>query len=404
MIKPIPGPDRVQLAAARVIIVVLDGAGVGSLPDACFYGDEGANTLLHVLEKHAPLKLTALEALGLRQILFPGETPARDSLKGSYGRMASRSPGKDTTSGHWELAGLVLTKPFPTYPRGFPPEVIEPFEKALARRVLGNLAASGTEIIKELGEAHLQSGFPIVYTSADSVFQIAAHEEIIPVAELYRWCQIARDLLQGEYAVGRVIARPFAGKPGNFYRTAGRRDFSIAPTGPTILDLSAAGGCPVAVIGKVADIFNHRGITIHRQGGNNNDVMASLEQLIREVKRGLIWATFGDFDTYYGHRNDSAGFAAALQNFDLQLHRIQELLLENDLLLITADHGCDPTTAATDHTREYVPLLVWSPLLRGGVNLGQRSSLADLGASAAAWLNLPAPENGNSFVRQLSFL
>jgi phosphopentomutase len=405
MIKPTRAPEREILTRRRAVIAVLDGAGVGALPDAAVYGDTGANTLLHVISAEGPLALPNLRRLGLEEILSlstgspPSSRPAPLLRAGYYGRMASRAAGKDTTSGHWELAGVVLKKPFPVYPQGFPPEIISAFEKAIGRPVLGNIPASGTEIIKDLGERHLQSGRPIVYTSADSVFQIAAHEALVPPEELYRWCAAAREILQGEHAVGRVIARPFTGEPGAFQRTARRKDISLSPPGTTLLDQSAAAGYPVAVIGKVADIFNHRGVTVHRPGGDNEATAADLLSLLKELPRGLIWATFGDFDTLYGHRNDSRGFAASLERFDKHLGTILGLLRPEDFLFIAADHGCDPTYPGTDHTREYVPLIAWSPSLRQSRDLGTRSSFADLGASAAGWLQLPPLENGISFLQ-----
>lgn len=386
----------------RAVIALLDGGGVGALPDAAAYGDAGANTLLHVISRQGPLDLPNLRRLGLEEILAlasAGSAPLPPPLPGAgyYGRAASRSAGKDSTTGHWELAGVILEKPFPLYPQGFPPEIISAFEAAIGRPVLGNIAASGTEIIKELGERHLQSGRPIVYTSADSVFQIAAHEEAVPPDQLYAWCAAAREILQGEHAVGRVIARPFAGPTGDFRRIAGRKDFSLSPPGPTLLDRAAAAGCPVAVIGKVADVFNHRGVTLHRPGGDNEATAAALTGLLQELPGGMIWATFGDFDTLYGHRNDCAGFAAALERFDIHLGRIMGLLRRHDLLLISADHGCDPTFPGTDHTREHVPLIAWSPSLQHGCALGTRPTFADLGATAAHWLNLPPLEHGVSF-------
>lgn len=401
MTNPIPGLSQGE---SRVIVVVMDGAGVGALPDAHLYGDQGANTLKHLLGKHKFLKLDNLYSLGLAKILeledTEGSVPQRQSY---YGRMQPRSPGKDTTSGHWELAGLILEKPFPVYPAGFPDPVTGAFKKAIGRNFLGNKTASGTEIIKELGEKHLETGFPIIYTSADSVFQIAAHEKVVSRELLYAWCESARSVLVGEHAVGRVIARPFAGEPGNFMRTAGRRDFSLAPPGVTILDQVKQSGRQVAVIGKVTDIFAHRGVTFKRPGGDNDAVANDLLFLIEKCEAGLIWATFGDFDTIYGHRNDSAGFAAALERFDCALTQITAALQNDDLLFITADHGCDPTFPTTDHTREYVPIMAWSPALApepAERNLGVCSTYADLAASAAAWLGLDAPHAGASFIGQ----
>ena len=383
---------------------MLDGAGVGSLPDAAAYGDDGANTLLHVIDAENPL-LPNLKRLGLEAILQlasgggAGKGAAGLAGAGYYGRAASRSAGKDSTSGHWELAGVIMEQPFPLYPQGFPAAVIEAFERAIKRPVLGNIVASGTKIIEDLGEAHLRTGSPIVYTSADSVFQIAAHEEVTPPGQLYRWCRFARDILQGKDAVGRVIARPFIGRPGSFVRTAGRKDFSLSPPGVTLLDHVSGAALPVAVIGKVSDIFNHRGVTVHRPGGNNEATAAALLGLMDDVAEGLLWANFGDFDTIYGHRRDSRGFALSLERFDRFLGLLLGLLLPGDLLFITADHGCDPTWPGTDHTREYIPLIAWGPSVQESCALGTRSTFADLGASCAAWLRLPPPEQGRSFLR-----
>jgi len=395
MTKPTPGPN---LTARRVIVVVLDGAGVGALPDADHYGDQGSNTLKHVLEKHQGLKLDNLYSLGLASILGAGGEHHDSLLEGcSYGKMKPQSPGKDTTSGHWELAGLVIEKSFPVYPAGFPDPVIKAFEEAIGRSVLGNIAASGTEIIEELGAEHLKTGFPIVYTSADSVFQIAAHEKVAPVETLYRWCEIARIILDGEHTVGRVIARPFTGEQGAFVRTAGRRDFSSAPPGDTLLDLVERAGKSVAVIGKVSDIFAHRGVTKKLPGGNNEAIAADLIYLVENREGDLVWATFGDFDTVYGHRNDSAGFAAALERVDLKLAELLNALSAGDLLFITADHGCDPTFPTTDHTREYVPLMLYTPdftFQAADQDLGILDSYADLAATAANWLQVETPLHG----------
>lgn len=395
MTKLIP---ELNPAACRVIVVVLDGAGVGALPDADLYGDQGSNTLKHVLEKHQGLNLENLYSLGLASILeLKGENRFQLLKCCSYGKMKPLSPGKDTTSGHWELAGLVLEKSFPVYPEGFPKPVIRAFEEAIGRSVLGNIAASGTEIIKELGLEHLKTGFPIVYTSADSVFQIAVHDQVAPLETLYRWCELARTILDGEHAVGRVIARPFTGKPGAFTRTAKRRDFSLEPPGDTLLDLVVRAGKSVAVIGKVSDIFAHRGVSRKRPGGNNDAIAADLMDLIEKQEGDLVWATFGDFDTVYGHRNDSAGFASALEKFDIKLAELLAALTAGDLLFITADHGCDPTFPTTDHTREYVPLLLYRPdfnFQAADQNLGVLCSYADLAATAANWLKIEKPLHG----------
>jgi len=398
MINHTPVPD---LNEKRVIVVVLDGAGVGALPDADKYGDQGSNTLGNVWSKHGPLELPNLLALGLGHLIGAGNAVKQEYSPfdaAYYGRMAPLSPGKDTTSGHWELAGVVMDKPFPLYPDGFPDYIIDAFQKAIGRGILGNIAASGTVIIEELGEEHLNTGYPIVYTSADSVFQIAAHVDIVAPEELYEWCEKARKILTGQHAVGRVIARPFEGKVGSFKRTAGRHDYSLSPPGETILDLAKKAGYPVAVIGKVADVFAHRGLTLHLPGGNNEAIASDLHQLIDEVKSGLIWATFGDFDTIYGHRNDSEGFALALERFDLELAALLAKLDAGDLFFITADHGCDPTFPTTDHTREYVPLLAWGPSLPKAISIGTRKSYADLAACAAYWLKINPPSHGSSFL------
>lgn len=388
-----------NLPEKRVIVIVLDGAGVGALPDAAQYGDQGANTLNNIFAKHGPLELNNLLSLGLGNILELQEIKTGVSSRTCYyGRMAPKSPGKDTTSGHWELAGLVMKNSFPVYPDGFPNEIIDKFKLVIGRDILGNIAASGTVIINDLGDEHLKTGYPIVYTSADSVFQIAAHDSIIPPAMLYEWCGEARKILTGDHAVGRVIARPFTGKPGSYIRTSGRHDYSLPPPGETLLDHTSQAGYPVAVIGKVADIFAHRGFTVYRPGGDNDATAGDLHCLIDSTAKGLIWATFGDFDTVYGHRNDSKGFAMALVNFDRYLAGFLDKMGKGDLLFITADHGCDPTFPTTDHTREYVPVMAWGPALPRNIDLGIRQSYADLAASAAQWLRIKHPANGDSFL------
>ncbi len=383
----------------RVFIVVLDGAGVGALPDADAYGDAGSNTLGHIALHLEDLQLPNLLTLGLGKIVPQFET--KTNLKGSFGKMAACSPGKDTTTGHWELAGLLLEKPFPLYPNGFPPDLIAAFTKAIGRPVLGNVAASGTEIIDSLGLAHLKSSSPIVYTSADSVFQIAAHETVVSREVLYDWCRVARDhILIGDHAVGRVIARPFNGTPGNFKRTAGRRDFSLFPPGKTILDAIQEIGGQVWVAGKVKDIFAGRGITRHLPASGNREVVEALQSAIRADFNGLFWATLVDFDMVYGHRNDVEGFARELEVFDRSLEAILCKLREGDLFFITADHGCDPTFPGTNHTREYVPLLVYSPGINP-TNLGIRKTFADLAATVAEVLSCAAPLTGESFAADL---
>lgn len=392
-------PDK-ACVINRFVIIVLDSVGIGALPDADKYGDEGSNTLVNIAKAVGGLTLPNLARLGLGNIAeIPGVPPAVESA-GCFGKMAERSPGKDTTTGHWEIAGLILDRPFPVYPDGFPQELIEFFEEQIGRRVLGNKAASGTEIIAELGAEHMRTGYPIVYTSADSVFQIAAHEEIIPVEELYRICQVARKLLTGEHAVARVIARPFIGRPGAFTRTARRHDFSLAPPCPTILDVLKENGGTVLAVGKIRDIFAGRGITSALPTVDNMDGVDKTLEIMKENGRGLVFTNLVDFDMVYGHRNDVAGYAEALAAFDRRLPEIINALRPGDILIITADHGCDPTTASTDHSREYVPLLVYGQHIRSGVDLGTRQTFADVAATIAEVFQLPFGA-GTSFAGEI---
>ncbi|MEW5897861.1 MAG: phosphopentomutase [Bacillota bacterium] len=391
-------PEKTRID--RFIIIVLDGVGIGALPDADKYGDERSNTLVNTGRAAGGLQLPNLARLGLGNLAeIPGVPPA-ERPAASYGKMAERSAGKDTTTGHWEIAGLILEKPFPVYPNGFPQELIEFFEEQIGRRVLGNKAASGTEIIAELGAEHMRTGYPIVYTSADSVFQIAAHEEIIPVEELYRLCQIARRLLTGEHAVARVIARPFIGRPGAFIRTPRRHDFSLPPPGPTILDILRENGFAVLAVGKIEDIFAGRGITRALPTANNMEGVDKTLECIKENGRGLIFTNLVEFDMVYGHRNNAAGYAEALAAFDRRLPEIIDALRPGDILIITADHGCDPTTASTDHSREYVPLLVYGQSVRPGVDLCTRQTFADVAATIAEVFQLPVPA-GTSFAGEI---
>lgn len=367
----------------RVVLLILDGVGAGELPDAKFYGDEGTNTLANTAAAVGGLDLPNLGSLGLGNIISIAGVPPAPSPRASFGRMAELSAGKDTTTGHWELAGLILEKPFPVYPDGFPPELIAALEKRTGRKVIGNVAASGTEIIEKLGEEHMRTGCPIVYTSADSVFQIAAHEEVIPVEELYEICRAARELLQGEHGVGRVIARPFEGKPGSFKRTARRHDFSLKPVGRTVLDLLVENGHQVTAVGKVADIFAGVGITKAVAAAGNEECFNKTLELLSEGTKGLIFTNLVDFDTLYGHRNDVVGMAKALVDLDRRLPQLLDMIGEEEVLIITADHGCDPTTPGTDHTREYVPLLILGGRVKGGVDLGVRRTFADVAATIA---------------------
>src|ERR1700736_6047342 len=367
----------------RIFWIVLDSVGIGELPDAAVYGDVGRSTLGHIAESR-PLEIPNLVRLGLANIApLKHQTPATAPI-GAYGKGATISPGKDTTTGHWEMAGVWLDQAFPVYKNGFPKELIEEFEKQVGRRTIGNKPASGTEIIKELGEEHVRTGKPIIYTSGDSVFQIAAHEEVIPIAELYRMCEIARKLLDGPHRVGRVIARPFTGAVGHFVRTPRRHDYAVDPPKPMLLDVLRERGVPVFGVGKIHDIYNGRGVADYLTTKSNADGMEKLTAAVRESKGGLIFCNLVDFDMLYGHRKDVEGFARSLEEFDGLLEKFLPELGGQDLLLITADHGCDPDPrwATTDHSREYVPILAY---VRGkkGVELGARETLADLGQTVA---------------------
>jgi phosphopentomutase len=384
----------------RVLLLVLDSAGIGAMPDwAAFLDPEPGDTLGHLAARR-PLALPNLQRLGLANIRPLDHLPPAPAPLASFGRCALASPGKDTTTGHWELAGILLDRPFPLYPAGFPPEIIDPFIARTGRGVLGNKTASGTEIIRELGENHLQSGDLIVYTSADSVFQIAAHEEKVPLDELYRCCEIARDLLRGEHEVGRVIARPFIGAPGAFTRTANRHDYAVPPPPGMLLDRLAEAGHPVISVGKIADVFLNRGVAASYKTKSNAEGMQRTLEALRNHPEGLIFVNLVDFDMLYGHRNDPEGYSRALEAVDLWIPGLLAALGPGDLLLITADHGCDPTTASTDHTREYVPLLAFSPSLQDPGSLGDRASLADIGQTIARNFGLQVP-GGASFLDQL---
>jgi phosphopentomutase len=385
--------------ARRALILVADSAGCGALPDAARYGDEGSDTIGNTSRAVGGLDLPVLGAMGLGHLTAVAGVPPTGHPTAYYGKLLERSPGKDTITGHWEMMGVVLDEPFRTFPRAFPPEIVEPFLRAAGvPGVLGNEVASGTEIVARLGAQHQRTGWPIVYTSADSVFQIAAHEETVPLERLYAWCQAARALLD-RWRVARVIARPFVGAPGGYTRTYHRRDFGIAIPGETVLERLVAAGQPVVGVGKIPDIFDHRGLTeeVHTEG--NADGLARTEAALARVDRGLIFVNLVDFDMLYGHRNDPRGYAAALQALDAYLPRLLRRLGPDDLCLITADHGCDPTTPSTDHSREYAPLLVHVPG-RGGGPLGVRESFADVGATVSEWLGVPAPA-GRSVVGAL---
>ena len=385
----------------RIIIIVLDSVGIGELPDAYKFGDEGSNTLVNTAKAVGGLNVPNLESFGLGKIGdIPGVSKEVDA-KAFYGKMIEASAAKDTTSGHWEIMGVITEKPFPTYPEGFPDDVIKEFTTAIGRPILGNKTASGTEIIKELGEEHIKTGFPIVYTSADSVFQIAACEDVIPIESLYEMCNCARDILKGKHNVGRVIARPFIVENGIYTRTERRRDFSLPPPEETVLDKAVKKGYEVVGVGKIGDIFAHRGLTREIHATNNRDgVLKTIESIRRDFK-GIIFTNLIDFDMRYGHRNNPEGYAEALESFDKSLPEIVDALKAGDVIIITADHGCDPTTLSTDHSREYVPLLVFGKKLNKPRSLDIRNSFADVGATVSEALLELRLDKGESFFTEL---
>jgi phosphopentomutase len=387
----------------RAIVVVLDGVGVGQAPDAAAYGDAGADCLANCARAVGGLALPTLGRLGVGNLTEIEGTPPQPPA-GACGRLIERSPGKDSTTGHWELMGVVLDHPLPTYPHGFPPELVARFEAAIGRHVLGNYPASGTAIIEELGVEHLRTGFPILYTSADSVFQLAVHEDVIPIAELYRMCEIARGLLTGEDEVGRVIARPFTGTPGAFVRTPHRRDFSLEPPAPTLLDALKASGREVVGIGKIEDLFAERGLTASDHTATNAAGQAAALAAVARPFAGLLFVNLVECDQNYGHRRNPEGYAEALRAFDVWLPSLLARLGDGDVLFITGDHGTDPTWRGTDHTRESVPLLVAGKPVRPGVYLGARSSFADLGATLAEAFGLPPLAHGQSFARDIGLV
>jgi phosphopentomutase len=384
----------------RITLIVLDGAGIGAMPDAPEWGDAGSDTFGHICESRQ-LNLPNLQGLGLGNIRPLAGVSAADNPRGGYGKCALKSNGKDTTTGHWEMAGIILDQAFPTYPNGFPQSVIDEFiAKTGVPGILGNIPASGTEIIKQLGEEHVTTKKPIVYTSGDSVFQIAAHEEVIPLDRLYEICEIARGMLRGEHEVGRVIARPFLGEPGNFYRTENRHDYAVPPPRENLLLLMSENGLDVVSIGKIASIYDSQGVTQDLTAKNNQQ---SIDQTIRALNdntRGLVFSNLVDFDMLYGHRRDTEGYARALEHFDARWPEIEAAMNDGDLLMITADHGNDPTYPGTDHTREYAPLIVYGKKAKGGVDLGTRKSLSDIGSTIAENFGLSL-NAGNSFLSQL---
>jgi len=382
----------------RAIVIVMDSVGIGELPDAALYGDEGSNTVGNI-HRQVPLRISTLRSLGLARLVDIGaDAPAP---RGACVRMAERSAGKDSVTGHWEMMGIVLEKAFPTFPHGFSRDIIAEFDRRVGRTSIGNTVSSGTVIIDELGPEHMRTGAPIVYTSADSVFQIAAHEEIIPIDELYRICDVAFELVGKGLGVGRVIARPFVGRPGSFSRTPNRRDYALQPFGPTLLDRLTAADMPVVGIGKIEDLFAGRGVTRAVHTTSDDHGMDIIAAEMATVDRGLIFTNLVDFDAQYGHRNNTAGYAQNLERFDARLAALLPTLRDTDLLVVTADHGNDPTTPSTDHAREYVPVLIAGASVRAGVELGTRDTFADLGQTLADLFHVAPLDHGTSFLRDI---
>jgi phosphopentomutase len=385
----------------RAIVIVLDSVGVGELPDADRYGDGGSNTLGNIA-RQVPLRVPTLRSLGLDRVVAIGGPPAGANPRAATGRMRESSAGKDSVTGHWEMMGIVLDEPFPVFPDGFSAHIIAEFSRQTGRAVLGNKAASGTAILDELGPEHMRTGALIVYTSADSVFQIAAHEAVVPVPELYRACEIAYKLVGEGLGVGRVIARPFVGAPGSFTRTANRHDYALPPRGETLLDRVKAAGLPVVAIGKIEDLFAGRGVTKAVHTASDDEGMDEVMRQVEQAGRGLVFANLVDFDTRFGHRNDVAGYAANLERFDARLAALLPRLREDDLLVVTADHGNDPTTPSTDHSREHVPLMVAGARVRAGADLGTRATFADLGQTLADVFGVGALRHGTSFLAEVA--
>ncbi|WP_404987607.1 phosphopentomutase [Clostridium culturomicium] len=382
----------------KVVLVVLDSVGIGELPDAKQYGDEGSNTLGNIAKNVPGFSIPHLEALGIGNIEGVEDLIQCENPEGIFGRCSELSNGKDTITGHWEMAGVILEQPLKTYPEGFPKEIMDEFEEKIGRKTLGNVVASGTAIIEELGEEHIKTGYPIIYTSADSVFQIAANEDIIPLDELYKMCEIAREMLVGDKMVGRVIARPFKGmKKGEFVRTSNRHDYALEPFNKTVLEYVEEAGMPVAAVGKIKDIFTGKGVTESVSIKNNMDGVDKTLEMMKSHNKGFIFTNLVDFDMKFGHRNDVEGYAKALEEFDDRVPQLKEALGENDVLIITADHGCDPTTESTDHSREYIPVLVYGKNLKENVNLGTRNGFCDIGKTVLDLLNIENELVGNSF-------
>jgi phosphopentomutase len=385
----------------RAIVIVMDSVGIGELPDADAYGDRGSNTLGNIARR-VTLRVPTLRSLGLDRLVAIGGAPPDGPPRAAIGRMAEASAGKDSVTGHWEMMGIVLDRPFPTFPHGFPADVIAEFSRRTGRAVIGNKTASGTAIIDELGAEHMRTGALIVYTSADSVFQIAAHEDVVPVPELYKVCEMAYALVGEGLGVGRVIARPFVGTPGNFKRTANRHDYALPPSGETLLDRVKGMGLPVVAVGKIRDLFAGRGVTSAVHTASDGEGMDAVERQLSETERGLIFANLVDFDTQFGHRNDVEGYARNLEAFDARLARVLPRLRPDDLLVVTADHGNDPTTPSTDHSREYVPLLAVGPRVRAGVDVGTRRTFADLGQSLSEVFGAGSLSHGTSFLEEIA--
>ena len=386
----------------RVVLIVLDSVGVGEMPDAKMYGDKGSHTLDHTFEACNGLNIPNLKKLGLGNIEGVKALGKEESVIGAFGKGSEKSIGKDTVTGHWEIGGVILDKPLNTYPDGFSDKIINEFkEKAKIDGILGNKVASGTAIIEELGEEHVKTGYPIIYTSADSVFQIAAHEEVVGLDNLYKMCEIAREMLVGEDVVGRVIARPFVGEVGSFKRTSNRRDYALDPFGKTALEYIKENGMSVAAVGKIEDIYNGKGVTEAVHIKNNMDGVDKTLEYMDKIDNGLIFTNLVDFDMLYGHRNDPKGYGKAIEDFDGRLNEIYSKLRDEDILIITADHGCDPTTESTDHSREYIPILVYGKQVKGGTELGIRDSFTDIGKSILDYLGIDNNLEGKSFINEI---
>ena len=386
----------------RVVLIVLDSVGVGEMPDAQMYGDKGSHTLDHTFEACNGLNIPNLKKLGLGNIEGVKALGKEESVIGAFGKSSEKSIGKDTVTGHWEIGGVILDKPLNTYPNGFSDKIINDFKKkAKIDGILGNKVASGTAIIEELGEEHVKTGYPIIYTSADSVFQIAAHEEVVGLDNLYKMCEIAREMLVGEDVVGRVIARPFVGEVGSFKRTSNRRDYALDPFGKTALEYIKENGMSVAAVGKIEDIYNGKGVTEAVHIKNNMDGVDKTLEYMDKIDNGLIFTNLVDFDMLYGHRNDPKGYGKALEDFDGRLNEIYSKLRDEDILIITADHGCDPTTESTDHSREYIPILVYGKQVKGGTELGIRDSFTDIGKSILDYLGIDNNLEGKSFINEI---